>query len=142
LDTAAAEERTLNTNSAHNSYLLFLAEMGLAGAIPFGILLLLLFFKGFRSTWELAKINQVWAIGIFAGFVGMSVHLWAMAALTNTSAWLIYGLMAASIMVSKRVAARVSNHSRANAPVRRSTGVFGFRSQHPSAAFASDLPTS
>jgi len=101
-----AVETHLNTKSAHNSYLLFIAEMGLVGALPFCCLLLFLAVRGLHTAWKLTRRGQVWALGILASFAGMTVHLWAMAALTNTATWFVYGLLVASIMAAKQIELR------------------------------------
>jgi O-antigen ligase len=93
-------EDDLQRRSAHNSYLLFLAENGLAATIPYALLLALLIIKGLWATLELGRQHQVVALAVYAGFLGMSVHFWAMSALTNTAAWLIYGLVVAVILLA------------------------------------------
>jgi O-antigen ligase len=84
--------------SAHNSYLSFLAENGLVGAIPFAVLLIFLTISGWKAAMHLARQNQYWGTIFYASFIGMSVHMWVMSSLTNTSTWFIYGLLAAMII--------------------------------------------
>lgn len=89
--------------SAHNSYMGFLAETGMAGAIPFGLLLLILISKGGISAIVLVKRGQFWAAGVYSGFVGMSVHMWVINSLTNSANWMLYGLVAAMIVIVQRM---------------------------------------
>lgn len=96
-----ASQEHFDVKSSHNSYLSFLAENGLAGSVPFVILLGILGIKGFVQTRNFVKMNQYWALAIFLGFVQMSIHMWTLASLTNTSNWFIYGLVGAMIMVGK-----------------------------------------
>jgi len=98
-----ARQDHFDTKSAHNSYLGFLAETGLAGAIPFGILVLVLAIQGGRSAVFLVKRGQYWAAAIFGGFVGMSIHMWVVFSLTNSGNWMVYGLAAAMIVSAGRL---------------------------------------
>lgn len=92
-----ASQSHFDYRSSHNSYIALLGETGLSGIAPFVILHLLLFTRGFRAAISLAKDKNIWAIAIFAGYVGMSIHLWSMAALTGTGPWFVYGLVAGII---------------------------------------------
>ena len=96
-----ASQEHFDVKSAHNSYLSFLAENGLVGALPFAILLISLAIGGLRSAVILNKRGQVWAAAVFAAFIGMSVHMWAIASLTNTANWFIYGLVGAMIVTAR-----------------------------------------
>lgn len=87
--------------SSHNSYLGFLAENGLVGAIPFAILLIFLCISGLKAAILLARLNQYWGAMIYAGFIGMSVHMWVISALTGTATWYIYGMVAAMIILAR-----------------------------------------
>jgi O-antigen ligase len=89
--------------SAHNSYLSFLAETGLVGAIPFGILLSILVINGGLSTIAMIKRGQYWAAGIFGGFVGMSIHMWVINTLSNSGNWMVYGLVAGMIVTANQI---------------------------------------
>jgi O-antigen ligase len=91
--------------SSHNSYISFLAENGLLGAAPLALLLLILVVRGYGAASYLARKGQVWAIGVYAGFIGMSIHLWALSGLTGTVTWFIYGLVAALIVLARNHAA-------------------------------------
>lgn len=98
-----ARQDHFDRKSAHNSYLGFLAECGLIGAIPYGILLVTLTLKGGTAALYLARREQFWAAGVYAGFVGMSIHMWAVNSLTNSANWMVYGLAAALIVVAGRL---------------------------------------
>ena len=87
--------------SAHNSYVVVLAEYGLAGAIPFAILLITLVVKGFFTTINFIRKNDFIHLAVFLSLVQMSIHFWTIASLTNTSTWFVYGLSAASIMLGR-----------------------------------------
>jgi O-antigen ligase len=112
-----ANQAHFDKKSSHNSYASYLAETGLAGAIPYAILLLALLFSGARAAVRLAREGQVWASGLFACFVGMSIHLWSLAGLQNTATWLVYGALAGAIMTAGETTAvpsrRVSRHPNA-----------------------------
>jgi O-antigen ligase len=84
--------------SAHNSYLAYLAETGLIGAIPFAILLMVLMIKGFTQIKWLTSKNQYWSLAIYLSFIQMSVHMWVITSLNNSGTWFIYGLTGAMIM--------------------------------------------
>lgn len=92
-----------DVQSAHNSYIALVGETGLVGTIPFVVLHLVLFIKGLPAAIELARKKEVWAIAIFAAYVGMSLHLWSLAGLTGTAPWYVYGLMAGVIEREKRL---------------------------------------
>ena len=83
----------MNQITSHNSYLSFLAENGLVGTIPFGILLGGLFVIGLRSSWGGLARNDVLPILVFVAFLQMSIHLWVMSGLTGTDTWFLYGLV-------------------------------------------------
>ncbi len=95
--------------SAHNSYILLLAETGLVGTIPFAILIVVLVFRGYKAAIFLSRQNELWAAAVFSGFIGMSIHLWALAGITNTSTWLMYGLVAAIIWLAKAKTEEATN---------------------------------
>ena len=87
-----------DTKSSHNSYLQLLAEVGLVGFVPFALLLATLTVKGFWATLAYAKRGEFWAMPVYASFIGMSVHLWALAGLSGTVVWFAYGLVAGVIV--------------------------------------------
>jgi O-antigen ligase len=93
-----------NRRPAHNSYLSFLAENGLAGGVPLAVLILLLVFRGGVAALQLARAGCLWALSVYAGFLSMSVHMWVFSCLGNTATWLMYGLVAGSIVLAKRQA--------------------------------------
>ena len=99
--TYAGQEH-FDVKSAHNSYISFLAESGLAGSLPFALLLLTLGLRGFKSSLALVTRQQPWALSVFSAFIGMSVHMWAISSLTNTANWFLYGLVAAVIVRAGR----------------------------------------
>jgi O-antigen ligase len=82
-----------NLKTSHNSYIALLGETGLAGTLPFVGLQVLLIFGGLRAVIRLARRGEIWAIAIFASYIGMSVHLWSLSALTGTAPWFVYGLV-------------------------------------------------
>lgn len=99
-----AGQEHFNVKSAHNSYVALLGETGLAGTVPFLILHILLFAGGFSASIGLARRGEIWAIAAFAGYVGMSIHLWTLSGLTGTGTWFVYGLVAGMIERNKRFA--------------------------------------
>lgn len=92
----------LDVKSAHNSYVDFLAESGLVGVIPFAVLLALLALQGLFSVQIGARHGRYAALPVFLAFIQMSVSMWSVSTLTNTSNWFIYGLLAAVIMANKK----------------------------------------
>lgn len=96
-------EEYFNHKSAHNSYIQYVAETGLAGTIPYVILLLALGLRGFRAAIHLAKMGWLWGVSVYASFIGMSIHLWSLAGLTNTAPWLKYGMLAAVIAIDRQL---------------------------------------
>lgn len=87
-----------NIKSSHNSYTQLLGETGLAGIVPFGLFLISLMLRGGKVMLLLAREGQLWAIAIYASFIGMSIHLWTLSGLTGTVVWFIYGLVGATIV--------------------------------------------
>ena len=92
-----APQSHLDALSAHNSYMLLLAEGGLACTLPFVAILLTLLFRGAAAAVTLFRRGEPWALGAYASLVGMSIHLWSLAGLTNTAPWLVYAMVAAAI---------------------------------------------
>ena len=97
-----ASQEDFDVKSSHNSYVSFLAENGIVGAVPLAFLLLVLAVGGYGAAGRLARRGQVWALGVYAGFIGMSIHLWALSGLTSTATWFVYGLVAALIMLDRQ----------------------------------------
>ncbi len=96
-----APQSHFDEKSAHNSYIVLLAETGLVGTLPFAILIVILATKGLKAAIFLSREGELWAPAVFSGFIGMSVHLYVLAGITNTSTWLMYGLVAGMIWLSK-----------------------------------------
>lgn len=97
-----AQQSHFDVKSAHNSYVAFLAETGLAGSLPYAILILTLVITGLISSFKLVKEQRVCALSVYASFIGMSIHMWGISSLTNTANWFIYGLVAAVIMIARQ----------------------------------------
>lgn len=95
-------EQSYNRRSAHNSYAALLAETGLAGVLPFAVLLMVLAGAGLAAAVRLAAQGEAWALSIYVSLLTMSVHLWTISALTNTTAWFTYGMVAGLIVRARR----------------------------------------
>ena len=65
------------------------------GTLPFAVLALVLLVGGGRAAWRHSRRGDLWAIPVYAGFVGMCLHLWSLSGLTGTAAWFVMGLVAA-----------------------------------------------
>ncbi len=102
-------EGYFNVLSIHNSYIVFLAESGLLGAIPYAILLLILRFSGLKNSLISIKENKFWNVAIYLSFLQMSIHMWSIASLTNSANWFVYGLVAALIMRGRKVTDVISS---------------------------------
>lgn len=87
-----------NTKSSHNSYMAFLAECGLIGAVPYAILLAVLSIDGLLRSFQGAKKGEYQNLAVLLSFLQMSLHMWAISTLANTANWFIYGLVTAIIM--------------------------------------------
>lgn len=96
-----ASQSHFDSKSAHNSYLAYLAETGLAGAIPFAILLVILLIKGYPAAKQLTATGDFWPLAVFLSFIQMSVHMWAINSLYNSGTWFIYGLTGTMILCNK-----------------------------------------
>jgi O-antigen ligase len=90
-------EGIYNRRSSHNSYAGLFGETGLIGTVPFALLLLTLLVGGGRASLRLARAGESWALAAYVSLLTMSVHLIAISALTNTTVWFIYGMMAGVI---------------------------------------------
>jgi hypothetical protein len=93
----------LHSLSALNAYLGLLAETGIVGTLPYLILMLILIIMGFSAAVRLGSAGHLWAIGIYSGFIGLSVHFMGFTGLTNTGTWFIYGLVSGMIMIAHRM---------------------------------------
>jgi O-antigen ligase len=102
--SGAGNMPSLTSESAHNSYIVVLAENGLVLAIPFAIILIILLFRGFLSGFKSIRRDDYLPLAVFLSFLQMSIHFWVIASLTNTSTWFVYGLVAAVIMREKKQA--------------------------------------
>jgi O-antigen ligase len=100
---AGRSEEDFMRKSAHNSYLSYLAEGGLVASLPLAALLVVLAIRGALAAMALNRKGERWALGVYAGFVAMSVHFWVLAGLTGTHAWFVYGLLAATIHLASPV---------------------------------------
>jgi O-antigen ligase len=100
-DRSETSQRMFNRRSSHNSYIEWLGETGLVGTIPFVLLLLVLGFQGYKSAVYLGRQGDLWALGIYASFLAMSLHLIVVSSLKDTAAWVVYGLVAAMIVAAK-----------------------------------------
>ncbi len=76
--------------SSHNSYVNILAEGGLAMAVPFGGLMLVMLLAGLRRFGRMEDREKV----VLLSFCVMCVHLWLMNAIVNSLAWFVIALLA------------------------------------------------
>jgi O-antigen ligase len=90
-------DAVFNHRSSHNAYVGLLAETGLAGAVAFAALLALLLGTGARAAYRLTRRGEAWAGPVWASALALSVHLWALAGLTGTLPWFVFGLTAGMI---------------------------------------------
>ena len=63
----------------------------------FALLLTLLLAGGARAAWRLTRRGDAWAGAVWASAAAVSVHLWALAGLTGTLPWFVFGLTAGMI---------------------------------------------
>ncbi|MCW3093140.1 MAG: O-antigen polymerase [Ferruginibacter sp.] len=88
-----------NSRSAHNSYIQVLSEMGILGlSILIGLIIVPLFFffrKFFSGKMDLQFLP-------FVSLLGISMHLYAITALTGANSWMIIGLSWGVLNSSKR----------------------------------------
>lgn len=103
-DRTDVSKAGMSRRSSHNAYIAWLAETGLAGSLPLGFLLLVLWWRGYRAALRLARRGQLWALGVYISFLSMSLHLWVLQGIYNTCTWVIYGLTAGMISVAVREA--------------------------------------
>lgn len=95
-----------NEKSAHNAYVLLLAEGGLLSTLPIAILILVLATGGARATIRAARQGVTWPCAVYASFVGMSIHLWTLAGMGSSGTFLVYGTLAGIIELSRRATPR------------------------------------
>jgi O-antigen ligase len=115
--------------SAHNSYLSFLAEGGLLATLPLAALLCFLAIRGGWAAIVLARRGAHWALGVYASFIAMSVHLWSLSGLTGTHAWFIYGLLAATLGVFRHIAKKTMDAPKSQHVIKPPAGLAPW---HPS----------
>jgi O-antigen ligase len=101
-DILEGANRDYSKTSSHNSYLALLAESGLAGSLPYCLLLVTLLARGSIGTLTLTRAGHTWALAAFVSFVSMSIQMWAMSTLTTTTVWFVYGLVAAVVVAAKQ----------------------------------------
>jgi len=87
-------EAEINRRSAHNSWVQWLAETGLLGAVCLGYFLFSLVRDGARAVRALVRRGHMWALAPLVGMVSMCVHLWVLAGLTGTHPWMLFGMVA------------------------------------------------
>ena len=100
---AFLDQSYYDTKSSHNSYIQFLAEFGILGAIPFVILLLTLLINGAKISFDNLRDGELIPLIVFLSLIQLSIHLFAISSLTNSSTWFVYGLVAAMIMRQKQM---------------------------------------
>lgn len=91
------DEADLNRRSAHNAYVQTLAETGLAGVVPFTLLLVALFLGGAPAAVRLTRAGRPWAAPAYASLCGASIHLVTLSGLTGTAPWFVFGAVAGLI---------------------------------------------
>ena len=100
--TPWTNDAVLNQRSSHNSYLSLLAETGLSGSLAFAALLASLLIGGARAAFRLVRRGEEWAGGVWASALAVSIHLWALAGLSGTLPWFVFGLTAGMIERERR----------------------------------------
>jgi O-antigen ligase len=102
-------QQHFNKKSSHNSYLSLLAETGLVGAVPFGFMLLALAVGGLKAVLSGMKRGEFFYIPIYVSFIVLSIHLWALSGLTNSSTWATYALVAGIIARENKIRLEAQN---------------------------------
>ena len=92
----------INRRSSHNSWAQWLAETGLVGTAALVYLVGLLVLQGYRAGRALAGHGALWGLAMWAGMIGMCVHLWVVAGITGTLTWMMFGMVAGIITWWKR----------------------------------------
>jgi len=95
---AYSNQEDFNQRSAHNSFVMLLAEGGLAFMTPYAILLLWLAFAGLRAAIGLGRSGHLWAIPLYSSLICFNIHLWSVAGITTTAPWFLYGFGVAMIL--------------------------------------------
>jgi O-antigen ligase len=99
IELTYASQDHFDIKSSHNSYLGFLAEGGLFGAIPLLFILISIGAGSFKSALHFAQKSEFWALVVFLSVVQMSIHMWAISSITNSATWFIYGLAGATTVL-------------------------------------------
>lgn len=86
-----ADREAIEKKSSHNSYIQFLAEFGLIGSIPFGVMLFYLFIRGLILSFKEVMEGKFEILIFFVAFIQMSVHMYVISSITGTLAWVVYG---------------------------------------------------
>jgi O-antigen ligase len=94
----------LSRRSAHNAYIAYLAETGLAGSVPFALLLIFLVWRGYKAAIWWGRRQQFWALAVYLSFLSLSLHLFVLQGIYNTGTWLVYGLTAGMVSLAARAA--------------------------------------
>ena len=101
-ELAHLNQSKFDIKSAHNSYIAFLAEIGLVGSLPLALLIIIMLFSGFNTAVFALKKNDMVPLAAFTAFIQMSIHMWVISAFGGTGPWFIYGLVAGMIMVYQK----------------------------------------
>lgn len=95
---AYSSEEDFNQRSAHNSFVMLLAEGGLAFMIPYAILLLWLAIAGLRAAIGLGRSGHLWGVSLYISLICFNIHFWSVAGITSTAPWFLYGFSVAMIL--------------------------------------------
>lgn len=88
----------VNRISAHNSYMMILAEGGLITMVPLVVFLASLGVLGVRQSRRQARAGDPVGIMFLGMFVALSVHLWTLSGLGSSGAWVVYAFVASVVM--------------------------------------------
>jgi len=91
------DREAIGRKSSHNSYIQFLAEFGLIGAIPFSIMLFYLLVRGALLSFKDID-DRFDYLRYFVAFLQMSVHMYVISSITGTLAWVMYGSLVGIII--------------------------------------------
>lgn len=96
-----APQEHFDAKTPHNSYMSFLAENGLLGAVPLAALIMLLAVRGGKAAVAAVKHRQYAPLAVVLSFVQISIHMWAINNFGNTGPWFIYGLVGAAVLTTE-----------------------------------------
>ena len=100
---SAIEAKASTFSTVHNSYFQVLAEFGLLGSVAYGILLLLVLYRGMRVVRNTRKTpNWVLNLACVAGLVALMIGANTVGALAFKQFWLLLGLVIASIRLTHK----------------------------------------